>query len=162
MKDVSEREFAKVVDASLSTVQDRRKAGLLPKSAKQDAKGRWRIDPEVGLEEWHENAPLRASSDVDTEALRAWREARARRETALAAQAEDDLRRRRAELVEATEVEAKLVTVFSQVRTKLLGVPSKVRQQDPALTASQLALLDNLIREALEDLAAGADDGNEG
>jgi hypothetical protein len=68
--------------------------------------------------------------------------------------AELDFRKRSGELVEAKELEGKLVDLFAGCKNKLLGVPSRARQQDPALTPAQLALVDALIREALEDLAA--------
>lgn len=58
------------------------------------------------------------------------------------------------ELVPARDVEAHMANVFSSCKTKLLGVPSRVRQQDPGLTTAQLALIDSVIREALEGLAA--------
>lgn len=85
-------------------------------------------------------------------------EARARRETALADMAEIELAKIRGALIPAADVEARLVAVFSRCKTKLLGVPSRARQQDPDLSAAQLALLESLIREALEDLAGAAED----
>ena len=76
----------------------------------------------------------------------------ARREAALADLAEIEVAERREELVPVEDVESRLVAVFSQCRNKLLGVPSRARQQDPALSMPQIALFESLIREALEDL----------
>ncbi len=84
-------------------------------------------------------------------------ESRARREAAEAALAEIELAEKRGELVLARDVESKLVNVFAHCKTKLLGVPSRARQRDPALTGPQVELFDSLIREALEDLAGGAE-----
>lgn len=81
-------------------------------------------------------------------------ESRARREAAEAALAEIELAEKRRELVPARDVESKLVNVFAHCKTKLLGVPSRARQRDPALTGPQVALIESLIREALEDLAS--------
>lgn len=67
--------------------------------------------------------------------------------------AEIELAEKRGELVAANEVEGRLVSVFSTCKTKLLGVPSRARQQDPGLSAGQISTIDRLIREALEDLA---------
>lgn len=86
-------------------------------------------------------------------------ESRARREAAEAALAEIELAEKRGELVLAKDVEARLVGVFSRCKTKLLGVPSRARQRDPGLTGPQVDLFDELIREALDDLAGAAVEG---
>ncbi len=153
---LSERQFAKLVGSSLSTVQERRKAKRLPKSAKKDAKGRWRIDPVKGLVEWEALAPLRVGArGGDVPALTAWREARSRREAALAGLAEDELRKSRSELVNAAEMQDVMVEAFTRAKSKLLGIPTRIRHQCPHLSLADLAVLDGLIREALEDLAEG-------
>lgn len=56
------------------------------------------------------------------------------------------------ELTSAAELEAQLVGEFSRCKTKLLGIPSRARQQLPHLTVGDLAVLEDLIREALEEL----------
>lgn len=74
------------------------------------------------------------------------------------------------ELVKASEVKAKLADVFSVCRTRLLAIPSRARQVLPHLTLSDLATIEGLVREALEDLSEGggaaaeleADDGEDG
>ena len=86
-------------------------------------------------------------------------ESRARREAAEAALAELELAERRAQLLPAEDVETRLLTVFGNCKTKLLGVPARARQRDPSLTAEQFSILEELIREALEDLAGGPAEG---
>jgi hypothetical protein len=81
-------------------------------------------------------------------------ESRARREAAEAALAEIELAEKRAELLPAHDVEARLVNVFSHCKTKLLGVPARARAGDPSLTADQITMFEALIREAIEDLAS--------
>jgi phage terminase Nu1 subunit (DNA packaging protein) len=44
-------------------------------------------------------------------------------------------------------------------RTKLLGVPTRLRQRIPHLTLEEIAIAEELIRESLEELAGGEDDG---
>jgi hypothetical protein len=61
------------------------------------------------------------------------------------------------ELVAVSEVESKLVGVFTHCKTKLLAIPSRLKQSLPHLTTGDLAELEKLIRESLEDLAAGAE-----
>lgn len=60
------------------------------------------------------------------------------------------------ELVEASQVERKLVEVFTACRTKLLAIPTRARQDLPHLTVPDMAVFEGLIREACEDLAAEA------
>lgn len=86
---------------------------------------------------------------------------RAQREKAQAELAEIELAEKRGELVPAREVEARMVEVFAHCRTKLLGVPARARQQDPSLTAAQVRMLDELVREALEELAGEGTDGTD-
>jgi hypothetical protein len=44
-------------------------------------------------------------------------------------------------------------------RTRLLGVPTRTRQRIPHLSLEEVAILEELIREALEELAEGGPDG---
>jgi hypothetical protein len=71
--------------------------------------------------------------------------------------AELNYKQRAGELVNAGEMTAQMADAYSTVRTKLLGVPSKAKQQLPHLTLTDLATLDAIVREALEGLAT--DDG---
>lgn len=59
----------------------------------------------------------------------------------------------RALLVPAKDVERRLVAVFSACKTRLLAIPSRVMQSCPHLVATDRLAIENLIREALEDLA---------
>jgi len=83
-------------------------------------------------------------------------ESRARREAAEAALAEIELAKERAELIQAKDVERRLVDVFTNCKTKLLGIPSGALQLDPTFTAAQLEVIESLIRESLEELAGAA------
>lgn len=82
-------------------------------------------------------------------------DSRARREAAEAELAEIKLAEMKGELIRAETVEARVVEDYSRCRTKLLGVPSRARQRDPGLTQAQIGLIEELVREALDDLAAG-------
>ncbi len=57
------------------------------------------------------------------------------------------------ELVLAKDVEHRLTDVFSACRTRLLGVASRAKQTLPHLSVADIAQLDQLIREALEELS---------
>lgn len=57
------------------------------------------------------------------------------------------------ELQNAAEYRALVVNGITEVRTIILGVPSKFKQRHPELTLEQLETLDALLREALEACA---------
>ena len=82
--------------------------------------------------------------------------AKARRETALADVAELDAAERKGELVPVAEARAEVAEAFTLVRTKILGVPSRLAQRLPGMSSDVVPVLESLIREALEELA---DDG---
>jgi len=88
-------------------------------------------------------------------------EARARRESAQASIREMELAERRGELVPSKDVEAHLANLFAQCRTRLLAIPARARQRDPSLSGPQLALLEALLFEALEDLAGAPPERDE-
>ena len=60
-------------------------------------------------------------------------------------------------LVKADEVEAKWVEIITMARTKILGIPTKAKQRIPDLDTDAISLLDDIVRETLEDLAAKSD-----
>lgn len=94
--------------------------------------------------------------DLDDE-QRAMKDA-ARREKHWKAQlAELTYKERSGELVDAAAVEAEYANFCTTVRTKLLGLPSRMKQAHSELTLEQLATLDDYVREALEELAAEGD-----
>lgn len=79
-----------------------------------------------------------------------------RREAAAKAQmAVLDLKERQGELVDARQVEAKLVQMIATAKTRLLAVPSKAKARIPTLTVDDIEAIEELITEALEELAAG-------
>ncbi len=79
--------------------------------------------------------------------------ARTRREASRAELAEIQLAEKRGELVRVRDVEARLADVFLRCRTQLMGIPSRLREQDPTLSPRQVQLVDSLIRETLKELA---------
>lgn len=100
----------------------------------------------------------------DYNVSRALREAAAaRREAALADMAEIEVAELRGELVNVAEARADVIAKFTVVKTKLLGIPARLAQRLPELAAEVVPVADELLREALEELAADADsaDGEE-
>lgn len=60
-------------------------------------------------------------------------------------------------VVRSEDVEKEWAHILKSVRTKVLAVPSKMRQRVPDFTSDQHAMLDLIIRETLEDLSNGSD-----
>lgn len=159
---LSQRAYAKHRKCALRAVQQAIEVGRLSKSVKRTTGGGYLIDAARADVEWAASTyadrvpltgPTAPAGAPLVEELMSLGEARARLEVAKASLAEMDLAERRGELVESREVEARLVGVFSSCKTKLLGVPARVRQQDPGLTKPQVELIETVIREALEGLA---------
>lgn len=145
--------YAKRRGVSPMAVSKAVKAGRLRASVGRDGAGRPTIaDPAVADREWAANSD---ESKAPSKAV-SFQEARTRKEAAQAEISEVKLRRLRGELVEVQSVESHLADVFTRCRTKLLGIPSRVKQQLPHLNAADVATIDRLVREALEDLASEA------
>lgn len=56
------------------------------------------------------------------------------------------------DLVPRDEVLREWADLLSQVRTKVLGAPTQLKQALPHLTVADVVLIENILREALEDL----------
>lgn len=94
-----------------------------------------------------------AQDPPETPAAASWRE---RKEAAQAQLEEHKLAVMRGEYVLAAEVEHKIADEYTAIRTRLLGIPTTVRQQMPELSGQQIDKLDAMIRECLEELSAVA------
>lgn len=92
------------------------------------------------------------------EELPDYNESRARTEYERANLLELERRQKEALLLPVEQVERVWSNAITQAKTKLLGVPSKLRQRIPHLSLEEIAIAEELIRESLEDLAAGDDD----
>lgn len=79
--------------------------------------------------------------------------ARRRLVTAQARRAELRVAREAGELVPARDVELRWSGHIVEARTAMLGLPTRAKLRLPHLTATDLVVLGELIREALEALA---------
>lgn len=66
-----------------------------------------------------------------------------------------NLREREGELIETEKAREDVRSIFAEIRTKLLGVPTRLKQRRPDTSSNTIGVLDSLIREALEALADG-------
>lgn len=68
---------------------------------------------------------------------------------------------RSGQLVRAEEVAARWAEIITLSKTKLLAIPAAAKNRIPHLTAADVGVLDELIREALEELADTEVDGGD-
>jgi hypothetical protein len=82
-----------------------------------------------------------------------YNESRARTEFLKAELLELERAEKERTLIPAAEVEAKWVELVTIARTKLMGMPSKAKQRMPDLSADDIAILEDIVRESLEELS---------
>jgi hypothetical protein len=162
---MSLRAYAKRRGCSEKSVRRAVAAGRLSASVVRDRAGRpqivdpTRADSEWEASTWSDRVPLSGpgGNGHGNGAASPLSITRARLDSARAGLAELELRRREGELVEVAGVVAATTSMVSTARNRLLGIPSRLRQALPHLTAKDLAAVEAEIREALEGLAAGGE-----
>lgn len=166
---LSMRAYAKHRNVSPEAVRKAINAGRLDKSlTRRHGDGTPKIaDVELADREWEAKTQPRIDQPAaprDPPEYIAHRTARegasARLAAAQAELAEMQLRERKGELVDAEQARLDVVTVFSLVKTRLLGVPTMVGQRLPELADQVVPIVDELIRDALLELSKrGVSDG---
>lgn len=154
---------------SRETVSHGRRQGRLATTAVKVGRVWWVTDPAAADREWDASTDLSTApmSVLAKEAARAARcEAVATATTYLlpveaarekhwrANLAELEYRTRARELIPAAEVADAYAEAVTVAKTRILGVPVRIKQQLPHLTTDDVRAIDDLLREALEDLAA--------
>lgn len=88
-------------------------------------------------------------------AHRSARESAAARMAAVQAElAELELAERRGQMIPKVTARLDVMGQYTIVKTKLLGVPRRVAQRVPQIAAEVILVIDELVREALEELAS--------
>ena len=95
------------------------------------------------------------------ESILEYEESRARTEHLKAELLELERKQKESLLVPAAEIEAKWVEIVTQARTKMLGIPTKAKQRIPDLDSDAMSVLEDIVRETLEDLSATAGEEDE-
>jgi hypothetical protein len=177
---LSLRAYAERRNVSVQAVSKAVAAGRLRESVVQ-VDGQPKIaDPEIADREWEANtrprvdrppaaeqgaAATSADEVPDYFVSRARREAAAaRREAAQADLSELEVAERKGELVSVAKARADVMDKFTIVKTRMLGVPSRLAQRLPHVAVEVVPIVEELVREALEELAADggeADGGHE-
>lgn len=171
---MSLRAYAKRRGVSATAVSLAIKAGRLVACVVRDANGQPKIgDPFMADREWAANTDLSGAptyvrersertappvtfevpEDSTAHEGMSMSEANAVHAVWKAKTAEMVFREKAGELVDLREISDQFATRISAARTKLLGIPSRAKQQIPTLSLADIALLEDLVREALEDVA---------
>ena len=97
--------------------------------------------------------PKKVRNSITDESIPEYEESRARTEHLKAELLELERKAKEKDLVPMSEVQTTWENIVATARTKLLGVPTKAKQRIPDLDTNAMAHLDDIIREALEELA---------
>jgi hypothetical protein len=145
--------FAGRVGVDVAAVRKAIRNGRLERSIAKDINGR-PIIADVGLaeQEWSAN---RAGAKLKGPGLLTMAEERKRLLRAQARRAEIANRKTTGVLVQRRAVEIRYATLVVTAKTKIRGVPSRIKQRVPHLTLAELAIIAELLDEALEELADG-------
>jgi hypothetical protein len=185
MTRITRTEAAQILRVSFQAVDNAIKAGRL--SAIHTVDGRVLIESTTMRDEWARNtqkrigvgpspapeprSPLRSREERMTtrnnntqsrngstnEAIPDYNDSRARTEHLKAELLELERKQKEGLLVLASEVEAKWVEIITLARTKILGIPTKAKQRIPDLDTDAIGLLEDIVRETLEDLSGEAE-----
>jgi hypothetical protein len=94
-------------------------------------------------------------AEVTDPAVNSYANARARREDFLARTAQLEFEQRTANLINAAEAKAEWIKLITECKTRLLSVPIKCKARIPGLSVVDISIIENLIREELEELIDG-------
>lgn len=116
--------------------------------------------PDLADSEWYRNTQSsdRTLSEIAAAGLPPLAVSRARRAASEARLAELAVAEREGHVVSVDEIRAEVSAEYSLVKTRLLGIPSRLAQRLPHLAGEAVPVVNELMREALAELAA--DDGD--
>ena len=166
---ISFADLAKLKGVSRSAVSQKKKAGIL-NGAIDHVNGKVVLNKKEALRLWdtnmvpHESQLTKVSGiprtpevgKVDQEEIPDFNTSRSKREAMMARLAEIDVEEREKVLVPSADVESQWLQLVTIAKTKVLGIPTKAKQLIPELDKNAMGILDEIVRETLEDLAAQA------
>lgn len=123
------------------------------------------VDAELADREWEENTDLskapgyvrEKAAGVQGDSPENMAEASLREKHWKSKLAELKYKQEAGELVIASEVEREWVDILSHVRTRLLAIPTYVKQAAPHLEVADVALIEQHVRDALEELSRASE-----
>ena len=162
---ITRKEAAEQLGVTLQSVYMSIKRGKL--TAMEDAKGNILINSDTMWDELRKKSAGQRMNRIDAtnkkvkktrnsitdESIPEYEESRARTEHLKAELLELERKAKEKDLVPMSEVQTTWENIVATARTKLLGVPTKAKQRIPDLDTNAMSHLDDIIREALEELA---------
>ena len=159
MELVTAAQFSRDIKVTKAAVSKALKSGRLDE-AKVNRDGKVFLIKAKAFEIWEQTSdpshPRARKKEIvprDSEDLPSFNESRAKREAMMARLAEIDVEEREKLLVPSEDVKNAWVQLVTIAKTKVLGIPTKAKQRIPDLDKSAIGLLDEIVRETLEDLA---------
>ena len=162
---ITRKEAAEKMGVTIQAVYMAIKQGRL--TAMEDNQGNIVINSDTMVAEWNKksafrqmksnpqpSAPKRKRSSVTTDLIPEYEESRARTEHLKAELLELERKQKEDSLVPMKEVQQKWTEVITTARTKLLGISFKAKQRLPVLDTNAVSCIDDIVREALEELSA--------
>ena len=161
---ITRKEAAEKMGVTIQAVYMAIKQGRL--TAMEDNQGNIVINSDTMVAEWNKksafrqmktnqqpSSPKRKRSSVTSDLIPEYEESRARTEHLKAELLELERKQKEDSLVPMKEVQQKWTEVITTARTKLLGISSKAKQRLPDLDPNAVTCIDEIVREALEELA---------
>lgn len=152
---ISPRAYAELRGVSRQAVEQAIAEGRI--SVKKAEDGRALLDPDVADKEWDRNTGPSGKRDNMQGSGPTYSQSRAFREAYRAKLAELEFKEKSGKLVDADEVKKKWSQLIAITRNKILGIPSKAKSQIPHLGIDEIGVLDELVREALNEIADGSE-----
>ena len=162
MELVTAAQFSRDIKVTKAAVSKALKSGRLDE-AKVNRDGKVFLVKDKAFNIWEQTSdpsqPRARKKDVvkdigsSGEEVPSFNESRAKREAMMARLAEIDVEEREKLLVPSEEVKNAWIQLVTIAKTKVLGIPTKAKQRIPDLDKGAMALLDEIVRETLEDLA---------
>ena len=162
MELVTAAQFSRDIKVTKAAVSKALKSGRLDE-AKVNRDGKVFLVKDKAFNIWEQTSdpsqPRARKKDVvkdigsSGEEVPSFNESRAKREAMMARLAEIDVEEREKLLVPSEEVKNAWIQLVTIAKTKVLGIPTKAKQRIPDLDKGAMTLLDEIVRETLEDLA---------
>ena len=161
---ITRKEAAGKMGVTIQAVYMAIKQGRL--TAMEDNQGNIVINSDTMVAEWNKKSafrqmktnpqpstPKRKRSSATSDLIPEYEESRARTEHLKAELLELERKEKEDSLVPMKEVQQKWTEVITTARTKLLGISSKAKQRLPDLVTNAVNCIDDIVREALEELS---------
>jgi hypothetical protein len=163
MELVTAAQFSRDIKVTKSAVSKALKNGRLD-DAVVNRQGKIFLKKDEAMKIWESTSdPLRSSGSIpkpkkvistENEPIPDFNLSRAKREAMMARLAEIDVEEREKVLVPSADVESQWLQLVTIAKTKVLGIPTKAKQLIPELDKNAMGILDEIVRETLEDLSA--------